>query len=128
MVEAKTRGKYDIKTQVIGHGAKDVVEGKVLNRIIRATDDGWELEADPRHAELLAEQLGVESGKGLSTPGIPEGEEQRIYEVGKEGEAAGRGGGNDQTVRGAKGIAPGRFFMSFFRLLVRAGSMSVLRK
>ena len=43
-------------------------------------------------------------------------------------EAAGRGGGNDQTVRGAKGIAPGRFFMSFFRLLVRAGSMSVLRK
>ena len=32
-------------------------EGKVLNRIIRCTEAGWEIEADPRHAELVIEKL-----------------------------------------------------------------------
>ena len=33
---------------------------------------GWQLEADPRHAELIVEQLGLDTTKGLSTPGIDE--------------------------------------------------------
>ena len=44
-------------------------EGKVLNRLIRCTEAGWEIEADPRHAELVVEQLGIED-KGVSTPGV----------------------------------------------------------
>ena len=36
------------------------------------TPSGWELEADQRHRELIARELGIESSKGLSTPGIDE--------------------------------------------------------
>ena len=71
-LEHRLEQKYEIKTQVVGQDINDATEGKVLNRVIRVTREGWELEADPRHAELISEQMGVESGKGLSTPGVPE--------------------------------------------------------
>ena len=45
-------------------------EGKVLNRLIRATESGWEIEADPRHAELVIEQLGLKNEREVGTPGV----------------------------------------------------------
>ena len=45
-------------------------EGKVLNRIVRCVSEGWEVEADPRHAELIVEQLGIGSSRSLSSPGV----------------------------------------------------------
>ncbi len=45
-------------------------EGQVLNRVIRWTPTGSEIEADPRHAELVVEQLGLRGAKAVSTPGI----------------------------------------------------------
>ena len=42
----------------------------MLNRILRRTPTGWEMEADPRHAELIIEQLGLENEKGVVTPGV----------------------------------------------------------
>ena len=81
---------YEIKTQLIGPvdhaaGQGEIAEGKVLNRVIRATTDGWQIEADPRHAELIAEQMGVQNGKGVVTPGNDEesnteGEEDKLLE------------------------------------------------
>ena len=67
--------KYEIKTQRIGDGKlKDgtmkVKEGQVLNRVVRRTADGWELEADLRHAELIIKQLGLEDANAVSTPGL----------------------------------------------------------
>ena len=41
-----------------------------MNRILRATDAGWEVEADPRQAELVIEQLGLTSEKAVATPGV----------------------------------------------------------
>ena len=40
-----------------------------MNRIIRCTEVGWEIEAHPRHDELVVEQLGIED-RGVSTPGV----------------------------------------------------------
>ena len=56
--------KYEIKTQSIGRGKErkgdhKKTEGQVLNRVVKRTDNGWELEADLRHAELIVEQLGL---------------------------------------------------------------------
>ena len=48
----------------------------MLNRIIRCTDSGWEVEADPRHAEHVVEQLGLAEEKGCATPGISGTEEE----------------------------------------------------
>ena len=49
----------------------DVQEVKCLNRIIRWSAAGFAMEADPRHAELLAAMLGPRAAP-LSTPGIRE--------------------------------------------------------
>ena len=40
--------------------ASDVREGKILNKIIRWTSRGIELEADPRLAEIVVRELGFE--------------------------------------------------------------------
>ena len=70
--------RFKIKTQIVGHGGGEDVqsEARVLNRIVRATDDGWEYEPDQRHIELLIEGLGLGQAKGVSSPG----EEERKWE------------------------------------------------
>ena len=50
----------------------DEKELKVLNRIIRYTDQGIELEADLRHAELIVKQLGLEEAEPLTNPAAEE--------------------------------------------------------
>ena len=67
--------KLDIRnTHILGHEPGDEVEGKVLNRVVRAGKHGWELEADPRHAELLIKQFDMEGTKGVVSPGSDQGE------------------------------------------------------
>ena len=61
---------YEIKTQNLGLGNKQDREGKVLNRILRCTSEGWQLKADPRHAELAMEQLGISESRSVVTPGV----------------------------------------------------------
>ena len=41
-------------------------EIKILNRIIRYTERGFEMEADLRHAELIIKQLGLEKNQPTS--------------------------------------------------------------
>ena len=67
-LEKELEKAYEIKTQKIGTAEGDKEEGKVLNRVIRRTGNGWEIEADPRHAELVVEQLGLQDDKGIGTP------------------------------------------------------------
>ena len=49
------KSRFDIKTKVVGTNEAngEVKEAKVLNRIVRRTDEGFEPEADQRHAELI---------------------------------------------------------------------------
>ena len=75
-LETELAKEYEIQTQKIGFGKDKQEEGKVLNRIIRCTESGWELEADPRHAELVIEQLGVDAEKGVISPGVSGAEEE----------------------------------------------------
>ena len=42
----------------------------MLRQILRHTAEGWEIEADPRHAELVIEQLGLDNDNGVATPGV----------------------------------------------------------
>ena len=54
-LQTELEGRFDMKTQVIGHSGKEGVvgEARILNRIVRATDDGWEYECDQRHVEII---------------------------------------------------------------------------
>jgi hypothetical protein len=58
-------------------------EGKVLNRVLRRTEDGWEYEADPRHAELLVKSLNLEEAKPVSTAG----EDEKEWKMEEESES-----------------------------------------
>ena len=73
-MRGELEGRFEMKTTMVGHSlAPNVVrEGKILNRIVRATSEGWEYECDQRHVEVLIEQLGLEDSKAVATPGVEE--------------------------------------------------------
>ena len=58
-LEKQLSEEYDIETQRVCGREGCSKEGKTLNRIVRWTPQGYKLEGDPRHAELVVEQLGV---------------------------------------------------------------------
>jgi hypothetical protein len=61
--------RFQIKTKVIGRGPGEMDEATVLNRIIRVGGEGWEYEADQRHADLLIKMLNMEKANEVKTPG-----------------------------------------------------------
>ena len=70
--EEALKEKYKIKVEKLGSDKTDAKEVRVLNKVIRCTDAGIELEADPRHAELVVRELGLESSRTSKTPGVKE--------------------------------------------------------
>ena len=54
----------------LGRGLDDCKEMRVLNRIVRVTDQGVRYEADPRHAEMILKAFHLENGKSVVTPGL----------------------------------------------------------
>ena len=65
--------KYELVEQArLGPGKTDDKEGKILNRVIRWTNEGLEYEADPRQREKLLRDLGLDGANALSTPGVRE--------------------------------------------------------
>ena len=60
---------YKIKTERLDQGGGHIPEIQILNKIVRMTSDGVGLEADPRHAELMVQELGLEGAKASLVPG-----------------------------------------------------------
>ena len=55
----------------LGGDDDDLQELRVLNRVLSWRPDGIQLEADPRHQEILASEA-EENSRAVSTPGIKE--------------------------------------------------------
>jgi len=72
--------KYQIKVDTLGKGTGCQSEVKILNKIVRYTDDGVELEADPRHAEIVIKELGLETAKISRVPGTKSTEHKKDKE------------------------------------------------
>ena len=53
---------------IMGSGAGELKEARILNRVIRWGKDGIRYEADPRHVEYLVRDLALRSSTPLSTP------------------------------------------------------------
>ena len=68
--------RFSIKTKILGLREDEVKEERILNRVIRVTSQGWEMEADQRHADIMIEQLNLKEAKGVSSPG----EEEKRWE------------------------------------------------
>ena len=54
----------------------EIQEGRVLNRIIRRTDEGWEIEPDQRHADIIVHEMGLTESKPVATPGETESRQE----------------------------------------------------
>ena len=63
---------YKVKCEVLGDGADELQEIRILNRVIRREKHGLTLEADPRHAEIVVRDLGLEGSKSSKLPGSKE--------------------------------------------------------
>ena len=61
-LRAELEKQYELKTQLLGPGDGYSVEGKVLNRVVRWSSQGWEVEADPRHARAIIRAPGIGDG------------------------------------------------------------------
>ena len=69
--EEAMKQHYELTVQPrMGPAAEDGKEGVVLNRIIRWTDKGLEMEADPRQAEKLISECGLNGANSVATPGV----------------------------------------------------------
>ena len=49
-----------MKVECLGDGKGCTHEIRVLNKVLRHTKEGIEMEADPRHAEMVIRELGLE--------------------------------------------------------------------
>ena len=79
-LKAGLEKEFEIQTQRVGKGEGKETEGKILNRIVRWTEEGYELEADPRHIELVVKQLGIEGEKPFATPGVEDTDKEEEVE------------------------------------------------
>ena len=67
-----------------------MVEGsecRLLNRVARCTQNGWGIEPDQRHADLLVQALELKGANGVTTPGENDSrgqEEENEAELGPE--------------------------------------------
>ena len=59
-------------TTAHGEAIQEGSEGRLLNRVLRCTPTGWEVEADQRHADLIVKELDLEKAHGVITPGDKE--------------------------------------------------------
>ena len=71
---------FEIKVEVLGPGSDHKQEIRILNRVLTWHSWGVGYEADPRHAEIATEQLGLADAKAVSTPGS-KADQNRAHEV-----------------------------------------------
>ena len=58
-----------MKSKVVGLGAGESKEECILNRVVRVTPQGWQYEADQRHADIIVKSMKMEECKPVSTAG-----------------------------------------------------------
>ena len=69
-VKAMLLDAYKITYEVLGPGDGEVREVRILNRIIRWTDAGIKMEADPRHAEKVIAHYDLDDARATKMPGV----------------------------------------------------------
>ena len=72
---------------VLGPDPGDDKAISILNRVVRWEKDHLRYEADPRHVEKLARDLGMENSKPYATPGVKPTSPSTILEDGCPGAA-----------------------------------------
>ena len=66
--------KLEMKMVVVCHSGHEgaVTEGRIPNQIIRATDEGWQYEANQRHVDIVIANIVLQSATPVGTAGADE--------------------------------------------------------
>ena len=64
--------RFELKIAMVGREEGYEKESRILNRIVRVTENGWEYEPDQRHAEIVIKEFGLENAKEVAMPTEPE--------------------------------------------------------
>ena len=116
--EAELAKSFEIKIRGrLGEGCAGPQEIRILNRVVRITPDGLTYEADPRHAELLSESMGLTSANAVSTPGQKDPEPDYTAVKGDEGSATMQYGDADAS-DGATGITNAIFTVKNYAAVI----------
>ena len=65
-LEDRLKERFEIKSKTMGLRDGESREERILNRVIRVTEDGWEYEADQRHADLIIRETGADKVRECS--------------------------------------------------------------
>ena len=57
-LEGCLKQRFEIKSKMMGLREGESREERILNRVIRVNENGWEYEADQRHADLIVKETG----------------------------------------------------------------------
>ncbi len=68
MMDTELQKSCALKTEILGGDPGDVKSLKVLSRQISWKDGKIHWEADPRHVDILARQLGMDDSTPVKTP------------------------------------------------------------
>ena len=68
-MDVEMRKAFSLETEIMGGDHGDVKRLRILNRQLSWNDGEILWEADPRHLEILVEQLGLDGAKAVKTPG-----------------------------------------------------------
>ena len=81
--EEQMQAKYELTVGPrLGPGPDDAKEACILNRIVRWETDAVEYEADPRQAEKLIRECGLDGANSVATPGLKESSAQLAEDKG----------------------------------------------
>ena len=66
------RTKLEVKTELLGPKNEEIAKQQImfLDRVVSWEEGGLRYEPDPRHAEIIIAQLGLQDAKPVSTPGV----------------------------------------------------------
>jgi len=67
-LRAEIHKRFETKVQVLGTGPGQTKQVKVFNRLVSWEKEGITIQADPRHARALIEEMALKKGKGVATP------------------------------------------------------------
>jgi len=62
--------EFEIKSDMLGSREDEVRECQFLGRTIRWTEQGYEYEGNPKHANILLDEWDMKDAKTLSSPGV----------------------------------------------------------
>ena len=67
-VERRLLERFQIKSEFVGLQPGCKREAKILNRLVRCCPEGFRIEADPRHANVLIDELKLRGSNPAATP------------------------------------------------------------